>query len=86
MPNHASSAAQSSGAGGVPQQIAQRTSDTGTLFLQQRERSEMKPAPRTRSSKQRAIDPVLKSWIDRVIVPALVDKWNEQHKTIEAPL
>jgi hypothetical protein len=40
----------------------------------------MKPVPRTRSSKHSAIDPVLKSWIDRVIVPALVDKWNEQNE------
>jgi hypothetical protein len=30
------------------------------------------------------IDPVLKSWIDNVIVPALVDEWNRSQDTMRA--
>lgn len=81
MKHRASEAANTDGAGRVFEQITPNTAD-GTLFVRRHEESGVSPTRRIRSRLRPAIDPTLKSWIDNVIVPTLVDQWNEQHKSM----
>jgi hypothetical protein len=78
MPKHAFSVVQPSGAEGGSRRIVPSAAEIDTLFLQQPERSKMSPARRNRAPREETMDPTVKSWIDRVIVPALVARWNER--------
>ena len=51
------------------------TANTGRLFLEQEENS-VKYGRQPLSPMRKSIDPALKAWVDNVIVPALVEKWN----------
>ena len=53
----------------------------GKLFLQEEEAQVTRTRLRrggSRSMKPTSINPVLKAWIDNVIVPALADQWAAQ--------
>ncbi len=80
MPKHASSAAPKINALGVSKQATPTAADTGTLLIQQMEQPDMSPARCVRPQRHRAIDPKLKSWIDNVVVPALLDKWTKRRE------
>jgi hypothetical protein len=84
MSPHPLSAVHESGAEGVSGRIAPSKAEVDTLFVRRSEQPKMSPAQRNRSPREGTIDPILKSWIDRVIVPALVAKWNDQHTTKKA--
>jgi hypothetical protein len=86
MPKYAFSAVQPSGAEGGSRRIAPSVAEIGTLFLQQLEQPKMSPDRRNRSPREGTMDPTLKSWIDRVIVPALVAKWDEQQGPMKGDL
>jgi hypothetical protein len=77
---HTPDAARQRRPGRVSKTIAATSADTGTLFVQKHKELGVSNGSRT-SSFGPVIDPTLKSWIDRVLVPALVDKWKEQHKS-----
>jgi hypothetical protein len=64
--------------------VVERAPLPDTLSLHEA-KSAVKPKQHPRSPRRRGpIDPVLKSWIDNVIVPALVDEWNRTHEAARA--
>jgi hypothetical protein len=60
------------------------TPHVGTLCLREEEQGVSRRRQALSPRRRESIDPVLKSWIDNVLVPALVDEWNREQSAQKA--
>jgi hypothetical protein len=69
----------------ITSHAAAKRARAARLFLDQEESTVAEPSQRPRVGRENgAIDPVVKSWIDNVIVSALIERWNNRGSKVPA--